>query len=266
MKKISFFLIVSLISQIAMSQGKNKPQEIVDVIRLDKNLLSGVGLKKVVAPWDTARDLKQKRLYDGTDMRAYVVASQTKKVRQDNYRVEEVILLLSGMARLTPDGGELNTFYTGDFFFVPRGYNGYWETVGGQNHYLYEFSVIVKQKNEKDTNPAMLNPVLVDKEKLSGINLANAGPDGYYDIIHEGADLSIYLKGETEREIEINDHDKEQIIYVIAGMVTVTADGGEAQTFYPGDIFVMPEGFTGQWNAKGNNLFRTLILQKSSEK
>lgn len=40
----------------------------------------------------------------------------------------------------------------------------------------------------------------------------------------------------------------DELCTVLSGSVTVTAEGGKAQTFGPGDSFVMPQDFKGTWH------------------
>ena len=40
----------------------------------------------------------------------------------------------------------------------------------------------------------------------------------------------------------------DEICTVLSGSVTVTPEGGEAETFGPGDSFVMPQDFKGTWH------------------
>ena len=47
---------------------------------------------------------------------------------------------------------------------------------------------------------------------------------------------------------EIPRYGVDEICTVLSGSVTVTPEGGEAQTFGPGDSFVMPQDFKGTWH------------------
>jgi len=51
----------------------------------------------------------------------------------------------------------------------------------------------------------------------------------------------------------------EEFVYVLNGSATLTQVGGEPQTFYTGDFFVVPEGWDGNWTVEGNHLYRELI-------
>ena len=47
---------------------------------------------------------------------------------------------------------------------------------------------------------------------------------------------------------EIARYGVDELCTVLCGSVTVTPKGGEAQTFGPGDSFVMPRDFKGTWH------------------
>ena len=51
----------------------------------------------------------------------------------------------------------------------------------------------------------------------------------------------------------------EEFVYVVSGSATLTSIGGEPETFYKGDFFVVPEGWDGTWAVDGNHLYRELI-------
>jgi uncharacterized cupin superfamily protein len=47
---------------------------------------------------------------------------------------------------------------------------------------------------------------------------------------------------------QIGRYGVDELCTVLSGSVTVTPEGGEAQTFGPGDSFVMPQDFKGTWH------------------
>lgn len=54
-----------------------------------------------------------------------------------------------------------------------------------------------------------------------------------------------------------------EVIHVVEGVVELTEDGGESQTFRAGDIFVMKPGFVGTWKSLGDvRKAFTLITQQ----
>ncbi len=57
----------------------------------------------------------------------------------------------------------------------------------------------------------------------------------------------------------------DELCTVLSGSVTVTAEGGEAQTFGPGDSFVMPQDFKGTWHITETLRKFWMIVEPPSE-
>lgn len=234
----------------------------VEPILMDKLALSGLGLKQVTSSADPERVLFQKRLYHGEEISVYIVASETKTAHWENYGLEEFIYVFNGRARLHPMNADQQYFYPGDFFIVPKGYSGEWETQGGATFY-YELSVIA---NDRSTIPSPNKmPVGMHKAKIAGIDLTPMGnkENEYYDVLHQGKDLIITTHSEKPTFLSSFTCDTEQLIYVIAGAVTLQTKEGEQFTYYTGDFFVLPKEFKGSWKSEGHELFRTLRVQKA---
>ncbi len=47
---------------------------------------------------------------------------------------------------------------------------------------------------------------------------------------------------------EVRDYPYDQCCFVLEGSLTITDQSGHAQTFTPGDAFVIPRGFNGTWH------------------
>ena len=251
------------------SQAEN---EIVKPLRLDRRALSGLGLKRVSNAKEPDRELYQTRLFEGTDISAYVVASETATTRQESYGMEEFIQLIAGRARVEPESGEETIFSSGDCFIAPKGYCGEWETQGGDNEYLVELSVITtKRSKEKiDTKPL---PVRVDQAKLSGIGLTKLkteNGDEYRDVIFKGPELEVTLYARSSSTFKINEPWSEQLIYVLSGSIKITpqndekTDTEDTETFLTGDRFVLPANFKGTCKIDCHGLFRYLAVKKSN--
>ena len=61
----------------------------------------------------------------------------------------------------------------------------------------------------------------------------------------------------TER---IRDYPFDQCCFVLEGVLVVTDESGHAETFEPGDAFIIPRGFNGEWRmtARYKNFFVTV--------
>lgn len=239
--------------------------DIVKPILIDKATLSGEKLSPVRNPSDPDRRLFQRQLFQGEDISVYIVSSETATAKQEGYGIDEFIGVVNGRARLNPANGEERLFTHGDFFVAPKGFTGDWETQGAPEFY-HEISVITTQRGaEVAAGTENTIPVLIDKDKLSGIGITKLDTEGikYEDLLFEGVELKVLLKAEGATTIEIDHVMPEQLIYLISGTITLTPLKGDDQTFYAGDYFIIPKGFIGYWESKGHGVVRWLSIQKS---
>lgn len=236
--------------------------QVIDPIRLDPSAISGLGLKKVTSSSDPDRLLFQRRLFQGNDISVYVVASETKTAKWEDYGIEEFIYVINGRARLHPAEGKERFYYPGDFFLVPKGYKGAWETQGGQSYY-HELSIIANERTS--TADTQLSPVLMDKAQIAGINISpvDGSNQSFHDLLHHGQDLKVITQSEHPNTVLDFRNTTEQLIYIIAGALTLQAKGGESMTFQTGDFFILPHNFVGSWVSEGHQLFRTLRVEKA---
>lgn len=237
------------------------PQKIKPIL-LDKENLSGLGLKRVTSADDPDRVLFQKRLYRGKEISVYLVASETKTAMWEDYGMEEFIYVLNGRARLKSTQKGETFFYPGDFFIVPKGYAGEWETQGGETYY-YELSVIANDRNTIAADE--VTPVLIDKAKIAGIGLtpSDVKEETFIDLLHHGQDLSISTHSEKPSFQADFICEQEQLIYIIAGSLTLETESEPTTSYYAGDFVVIPRGFVGSWKSEGHELFRTLRVMKT---
>lgn len=256
---LTFILCISIVSP-GLAQNSKPPNR---AISLDQRALSGLDLAPVRNASQPDRKLFQKKLLGGNDISVFVVSSETASAMQSDYGIDEFIFLINGRARINPDQGDEVFFTPGDFFMVPRGFDGEWETQGG-TEFLHELSVITTQRAEKVDSTLNL-PLLIDKSKLAGIALtpsdAMPGVEYYQDEIFRGSELNVDLEAIESGVYEMTDG-QEQLVYVIAGSVDVINSDGESQSFYAGDFFVLPQGFTGSLDCEGHHLFRSLRVTK----
>ena len=252
--------ICSVFVNSGLAQNSQPPNR---AIPLDQRALSGLDLAPVSNPSQPDRRLFQKKLLGGNDISVYIVSSETASAVQTDYGIDEFIFLINGRARINPDQGEEVFFTPGDFFMVPRGFDGEWETQGGTEFY-HELSVITSRRAEVVDSTLQL-PMIIDKNKLAGIDLtpseAKPGVEFYRDEIYRGTELNIDLEAIESGIYEMEDG-QEQLVYVIAGSVDVINSDGESQSFYSGDFFVLPQGFTGSLDCEGHHLFRSLRVTK----
>ncbi len=246
-----------------LSRAVTAQNEIITPILLDKSTLSGLNLEPVTAPWaPPERELFSKVVYEGKYFDVTVMAGNTAKTRFDSYDVDEFVYVLNGQATLTADDGVPQTFHTGDFFVVPKGFEGEWHSQG--NRYFQELIVIMKERSE-GVGDGSTRPFLIDKTKFSGLDIpqitwaSNPDREVYREVLYDGTELDVAIVAGASAKTTFTEGMSEEFVYVVNGTATLTPTGGETQVFYSGDFFVVPEGFIGTWESTGNHLYRELI-------
>ncbi|MEM8899894.1 MAG: cupin domain-containing protein [Bacteroidota bacterium] len=228
---------------------------------LDKATLSGVGLDTIKLKNEPERGFYQRNLYRGEDLSVYVVSSQSWVGKMDNFSIDEFIYLYHGKALVRPEEGGEAIFHTGDFFFVHKGYTGEWEiSAGPTNH--YELSVITTARATPPESPKLPAPIMLDKDKISGIDITFDENGLYEEILQEGIELTISVQAETPRTKKI-ENGTEQLICLLSGQLTFMAEGGEPTKYYSGDFILFPKGINGEWTSEGHGLVKYISVQKS---
>lgn len=260
-------LFVIILTICACDTKKEAPKNalpkknVLKPILLDKSTLSGVGLRKINLKDTPQKDFFQKNLYRGTDLSVYVVSSQSWKSKMENFGFDEFIYILNGQARVKPENGAEQYFYTGDYFFCPKGYKGDWDIQAGEN-YHYELSVITTLRADSIQQLEQLRHQLLDKSILSGTSIQLDTYGLYETNLAKGVELTINLKAEEPRKITLQNV-KEQLICVLSGQVSIKDANEDLQTFYTGDFFLLPKDFDGAWESKGHGVVKYISVQKS---
>ena len=263
-----FYLVLSLLVLITISACNNEAptsltpkKNVLKPILLDKTALSGIGLRKIDLKDTPQKNFFQKNLYRGTDLSVYIVSSQSWKSKMENFGFDEFIYMLNGQARVKPQKGKAQQFYTGDYFFCPKGFTGDWDIQAGENHH-YELSVITTQRADSTRKSEMLTHQLLDKSELSGVGI-QLGTQGLYKTnLAKGVELTINLMAEEPRKKNIQNA-KEQLVCLLSGQVSISDTNEDIQKFYTGDFLLIPKDFDGMWESNGHGLVKYISVQKT---
>jgi len=266
-------LLFLFILLIACNSPKEKPPTISEEISapqpisFDREYLSGLSLQSVTNKNEPNRKLFQKNLYRGLDISVYIVSSESATKFQDNYGIDEFLYLINGGARMQPKDKADQYFYTGDFFIAPKGFVGDWETIGG-TAFHHELSVISTARNKNEIDPTKIQPIFIDKNKLSGIGITKVSdnPEVYLDNIYEGHEITTTLHAHASKTIDSYQPKQEQLVYIIAGALKLTDTAGTIHEYFAGDFLILPTDFVGKWESRGHHLFRYLSVTKSNWK
>jgi uncharacterized protein len=115
-------------------------------------------------------------------------------------------------------------------------------------------------------------PVRLDPNKMAGLDLTSIPPDAYADILEagelnmrvatlfEGTELrvSIFESTPAKTNHRTRPTDIDEFVYVLSGKLILTEQNGTAHEYLPGDALVLPIGYTGTWEMRGN--YRELVV------
>jgi uncharacterized cupin superfamily protein len=116
------------------------------------------------------------------------------------------------------------------------------------------------------------SPVRMDEDKMAGLDLTATGGGAYEDILVEGElkfRVATLFAGEElrvsvfESTPATTDHatrplDVDEFVLVLCGKLILTEPDGKRHEFTPGQMVVLPLGYTGKWTMEGN--YRELAI------
>lgn len=259
MTKFTVLLAFLFICHFTLAQD-NKPSPIL----LDKEVLSGVNLRKIDLKDEPEKDFYQKMLFNGSDIMIFVVSTETWNNKIENYAFDEYVYLLNGQSIVKPKTDNAKIFNYGDHFFVPKNFQGTWEVNAGENLH-YELSVISKLRTDSTYISKNTTFSEVERSMLSGVQLSLDDDNIHQEIIREGVELKLTFNAEKPQIRKLEGTTKEQLVHVLSGMITFTDSDNKVFTFHTGDFFVIPKGLEGQWNSQGHGIVKYLIVEKSDK-
>ena len=127
-----------------------KAEKIIEPIPIGKEELSGLNIPKFKLKEHPKREYFQKRLYLGSELMVFVLASETANNKIESFGIEEFVYFANGKAEIDmKDGGKLS-FLAHDYIFVPKGFAANWKNIG--NKYHLELSVISRKRSAKESS------------------------------------------------------------------------------------------------------------------
>lgn len=261
-QKVLFLLLIFSFFSLA-SYAQEKEASLIRPLKIDKAGLSGLGLKPIKLKQEPDRKFFQRNLYRGEEISVYIVSSQSWTTRMDNFSIDEYVYIYHGKSRAKADGGEDLYFQSEEHFAIPKGFTGEWEVMAADNIH-YELSVITTQRAPEVKRSKGQLPKLFDKDLLSGIHIDWKGKDTYKEELFVGDELRISVLTEKPRIVQITVPAKEQLISLLSGHLIVKDASGEEHKFYAGDLFIIPKGFTGNWESQGHTLAKYLVIEQTN--
>jgi len=260
MKQVIITILLTLISTLTNAQEIIN-DSISEPFQVDEKYLSGLDIPKLKLKSHPEREYYQKRLYKGSELSVFIISSETAKNEINNFPIDEFVYYINGRADIQTKDSTIINFYSGDYLFVPKGFSGNWTNNGGGKLHL-ELSVISNKRADSTKTSVAKLPFLLDRELMSGIGLTKSDSTKYQNVIYSGMELEIKIEAETPVKKEIQKINKEEFVHILIGSVTIHSKYGQSQTYYKGDFFILPKGFSGTWESKGGLLRILKVTQK----
>ena len=199
------------------------------------------------------------------------------------FTIDEFVWVLDGELTLTHVGGRSETYVAGDTLLVPKGFKGTWEMRGNYR----ELVVIETQANDsgdslfkmaglilaglfRDTpeilplkaeqlNRVELQPV---EPTAADLELVGGDRDSWQAVgttrLYEG-EILVEIYASPPGAVEINaPFPYDEFVWMLDGELVLTPVDGQAVTYGPGEAVLVPKGFLGTWETRGN--YRELII------
>ena len=123
------------------------------------------------------------------------------------------------------------------------------------------------------------SPVRMDPDKMAGLGLTPAPNDGFIDILvagelefevaslFAGEELSAVIFASTPATTDHRDRPLEydEFVLVLNGKLILTEQNGKVQEFTPGDVVILPKGYTGTWEMQGDYRELAVVPQQPGD-
>ena len=117
-----YHLELSVIANKRSKKTNNSKEKFPFV--LNRELLSGIGITK-----QDSINFKDV-LYKGSELEISTISEKPNVKKLNRNSKEEFIHILIGKVTLTSSSGKSETFYKGDFFIIPKDFEGIWKSEG----------------------------------------------------------------------------------------------------------------------------------------
>ena len=173
------------------------------------------------------------------------------------YSVNEFMIVLEGAVTIVDARDRAVTIKAGESFLLPKGLPCVWR----QDGYIRKFFVIFDDASGKTPpDPAVLEVLRPDPQAALAPStgpapelLASAAPsqrDKQY-FADLTAQWTVGVWDSTAYHRKTISFPRHELMHILEGEVTLTEEGGSAQTFKAGDTFFVPMGTRCNWKSTG---------------
>ena len=173
------------------------------------------------------------------------------------YSVNEFMLVLEGSVTIEDQNGHEETIRAGEAFIIPKGMPCRWK----QTEFIRKFYVIFDDPSgQQSPDPDQLKVIRID----AGAEAAAIGEQDtsryigdtpsqhllnvFSDVTKQ---MNIGLWDTTDMHTKPLPIQRNELMHITAGTVTISHDSGPGQVFAAGDTFMVPKGMSYQWDSEG---------------
>lgn len=239
--------------------SQDKPQPYL----IDKNVLSGIGIERLKLKDAPEKKFFQTRLFKGENLSVFVLSSESWLNTFDEFYLDEYVYVVNGVSVINSPGKKKESFYNGDFFCIPKGFNGNVEIQAGKQFHC-ELSVISTKRAKIEKDQIGKEVVKFDPSFISGAHIDLDNSDTFEQELFKGPELTFLLKADKTSYSRKVDGEFDQFIQLMYGQIILTDESGKEHKFQTGDFLVIPKGFKGSWKSLGHDFAKYILVTETS--
>ncbi len=173
------------------------------------------------------------------------------------YSVNEFMLVLEGSVTIVDQNGHEETMRAGEAFIIPKGMPCIWK----QTEFIRKFYVIFDDPSgEAIADPDALKVIRIDTgaeapaigEQDTSRYIGDTPTQHLLNLFSDVTkQLNIGLWDTTDMHTKPQPIERNELMHITAGTVTIRNGSGPGQVFNAGDTFMVPKGMSYQWDSEG---------------
>ncbi len=178
-----------------------------------------------------------------------------------DWPVDELMLVLDGQIEISGRAKDTVVFGPGRILMMPRGFSGTWRQRGPIRKVAVSYVPAATAAAAASAEVLAVDPGNLNAESALetvedwGAHLKALGPRGKYRQrrIYHSSDgrFEVFVKYFTSQSLQLGNWPIEEWMYLAGGHVQIRS-ATQTLNFGPGDTFVIPKNFSGDWLQKDN--------------
>ena len=253
----SVLVLMLIVNPNSIAQNKAQPYLV------DKNVLSGIGIERLKLKDLPEKKFFQTRLFNGENLSVFVLSSESWLNTFDEFNLDEYVYIVNGVSVINSLGKKKESFYNGEFFCIPKGFNGKVEIQAG-NQFHCELSVISTRRAKIEKDQIGKDVVKFDPSLISGAHIDLDNSNTFEHELFKGPELTFTLKADKTSYTKKVHGKFDQFIQLMYGQIILTDESGMEHKFQTGDFLVIPKGFKGSWKSLGHDFAKYILVTETS--